>query len=868
MLLLDRKSGLAVWTVQLAGKDGLPTVWHEAGDFVVKIFATGSPKGTALTVVRISLVDGSVREEYVLPDVVVDVKEQGLENLVRFVDHADGAVKTSYLIVKPAGSSPIVTHRFGTRDAETQPQAVPAGGPRAMVFESGPSQFDKHVSIRLSDGGVLVVGVEASGRLKPTTQVDQRSKPMLATARTLGAAQSLLCLTYAQPWKSTLTFEVINIIDDKIEPFTFNFSARENGFPVQSFFEVGLKSGSSKYGFLVVFEDGSVNFYDTAGLVWKREESLSEVADAAFIDFAEEKLLVQDTAETDKGSTLNVYLHRLRLHLRSLTGIFALGRDQSAGECSSNSTGVKQIFRDVFGLRKLILFLSKSGKLVALDSESGAAVWERYIAMEAADANAISQTATVVGREILLVRSTAEQYPPIVTVVLTAKDAGKHFTITHNINAMDGIDFGATPMTIQAMELASAIILPEVDGADSLHVIALVDAAHNLRILPERAATANLVKDLAAKLVFFDAKVGADGVRGFRISANGGIRSPIPPVEAWQINFPEGERLAVVGEKPAYERVASIGRVLGDRSVLYKYLNPHVAVFGTVRDDPAAFSVYVVDTVKGAILYHAVHPGGGSNGNTGGLHIAQAENWVVYTFWNSGGPDASSLPEPAAAPPSDSEGAGKKKKKRKARRKGPVSKGQEVVALELYESGQPDSKLAPQSSYQLVRPYVIAQAYNFLTGIDALSITTTRSGITTREALVVTPAGQLLGISRRFLDPRRPTAALSADDKEEGLIPYQAALPFNPRDVASYTHKLLGIDSIKTAPAFLESTSLVLAYGLDVFFTRRMPSKAFDMLSEDFSRISLVATMVALVVGIFAARHFSNRKRLYDAFQT
>ena len=47
-----------------------------------------------------------------------------------------------------------------------------------------------------------------------------------------------------------------------------------------------------------------------------------------------------------------------------------------------------------------------------------------------------------------------------------------------------------------------------------------------------------------------------------------------------------------------------------------------------------------------------------------------------------------------------------------------------------------------------------------------------------------------------------------------------------------------------------------------------MPSKAFDVLSEDFSRISLVATTAALLVGIVVARQMSNRKRVYDAFQS
>lgn len=122
-------------------------------------------------------------------------------------------------------------------------------------------------------------------------------------------------------------------------------------------------------------------------------------------------------------------------------------------------------------------------------------------------------------------------------------------------------------------------------------------------------------------------------------------------------------------------------------------------------------------------------------------------------------------------------------------------------------------------------------------------------------------------MSRRILDPRRPTGPPTNEEKEEMLIPYQPALPLNPREMPSHLQDLVGVDRIKTAPAFLESTSLVLAYGLDIFFTRRTPSKAFDILSEDFSRLSLMATTLALVVGIVVARKFADSKKVKDAFR-
>jgi hypothetical protein len=72
-----------------------------------------------------------------------------------------------------------------------------------------------------------------------------------------------------------------------------------------------------------------------------------------------------------------------------------------------------------------------------------------------------------------------------------------------------------------------------------------------------------------------------------------------------------------------------------------------------------------------------------------------------------------------------------------------------------------------------------------------LSVTKTLTGISTRQLLgipifilVGLSGNQLLGISYRLLDPRRPIVA-TADDKEEGILPYYPHLQINPKDVMS-----------------------------------------------------------------------------------
>ena len=59
---------------------------------------------------------------------------------------------------------------------------------------------------------------------------------------------------------------------------------------------------------------------------------------------------------------------------------------------------------------------------------------------------------------------------------------------------------------------------------------------------------------------------------------------------------------------------------------------------------------------------------------------------------------------------------------------------------------------------------------------------------------------------------------------------------------------------VATTPANLESTSLLLAYGLDVFATRIQPSKAFDSLTDDFPYALLILITTFLLGAVVVLR--------------
>ncbi|EEB88316.1 hypothetical protein MPER_13913, partial [Moniliophthora perniciosa FA553] len=62
-------------------------------------------------------------------------------------------------------------------------------------------------------------------------------------------------------------------------------------------------------------------------------------------------------------------------------------------------------------------------------------------------------------------------------------------------------------------------------------------------------------------------------------------------------------------------------------------------------------------------------------------------------------------------------------------------------------------------------------------------------------------------------------------EQEEYLVQYDPLLPDDQRRVLSHNYEVAQIRNIITAPSLLESTSVVFAYGIDLFCTRVAPYK-------------------------------------------
>ncbi|RUS25985.1 hypothetical protein BC938DRAFT_471388 [Jimgerdemannia flammicorona] len=624
------------------------------------------------------------------------------------------------------------------------------------------------------------------------------------------------------------------------------------------------KNDAATFRLFLTTADGSVRFIAREGVEWSREEALADIVEAEFLDLPERHLYTQDHDElaeqpqlTEATNPLNRYILRWTTHLNELQYFpaWASARFSSAvASVSAASTLVTlkaqsslldsssvpaTIYRDTGGQRKFVISATRSGKVVAQDTGiKGKIAWARYFDGVRLD-------------RVIVVRASTVKFPPVVVAIGSGTDAKGHLT-THlyRLNALTGQDF--TTDTAQATQFPAATVLPFAakqvfrlpfeEPEERNHVLAVVDESTlQLHLYPSTAETQRQLVAFAPNFYFsLNDGIGGGALKGYQVlvgSENKDSKEvkPFGTEMLWNIEFPAGEEVVAFGEKNAHEKVASMGRVLGNRNVLYKYLNPHLLAVATYAEARSALTLYLVDLVKGAILYRASHlnAGGPSRGHT--VHIVQAENWVVYTFWV--------------------EGDGAKDSAR----------GQQVVTFELFESGFENERVPSVnfSSFNNLRPYVTAQAWIFPYTVSALGATTTRNGITARDFIFVTHTGHVIGINKRFIDPRRPiTSKPTNEEKEEMLIPYSPAIPDERRLFYSYNLQVLGVKRILSSPTLLESTSLVFAYGLDTYFTPVAPSKQFDVLSEDFSKTQLLLTMAALVIGIIVTRPMVRRKRV------
>ncbi|KAJ2805945.1 hypothetical protein H4R20_001886 [Coemansia guatemalensis] len=575
--------------------------------------------------------------------------------------------------------------------------------------------------------------------------------------------------------------------------------------------------------------------------VWLRDEALAHAQDMAFVDLPAPASPAEHAARATDPSVLPSPFARFVLHwvawaqtLRAwaLTG-FGLRRSAAtappAGTESGRLAPEPLAAGDHFGFSKLAVFGSSTGVVTAVGTQGGVRSWAHYVAH--------NDSPAAVERVIVTRRSLPVGGEPPVAVAV-GRGARNH-TVVAPLDALTGAPLADLGQHVMPFAYSRVLELPATDPESGQLLLGFVpvDGAPRLVLWPPTTSAARAFCALT-KPFFFEVgdDVGSTRVRGFRAVCPDAWAPDTPPEvdaqPAWSFDLPPGETLVAAARyEPGGYATALQGRVLGDRSVRYKYINPHLMTLATQGPDGVA--VYLIDRVSGRLLHSATHAAARVDKERPFLAV-QSESRVIYQLW------LDAIPAAAAAPP---------------------ARGFVTVVAELFESDRADERTTDSaiSSRDLRLPSVVTEAFAAPEPATALAVTRTRARIATRDVLFALSSGKLLALPDQLLDARRPLAP-SADEKAEGLLPYAAPLPLDPRRVVSHHNAVASVRRIVSHPTDLESTALVAAFGLDVFFTRLSPSGVFDQLAPTFSKANLVITTLALAVGCLLARPMVHRK--------
>ncbi|XP_026548989.1 ER membrane protein complex subunit 1-like, partial [Notechis scutatus] len=230
---------------------------------------------------------------------------------------------------------------------------------------------------------------------------------------------------------------------------------------------------------------------------------------------------------------------------------------------TKNEFNVDNLARDEFNLQKMIVIATASGKLFGIESSSGTILWKQFLQ----DVRPGSSF------KLMVQRTTAHfPHPPQCTLLVKDKESG--LSKLYVFNPIFGKWSQVTPPGLSRPILQS-ILLPIMDQ-DYAKVLLLIDDEYKVTVFPATKNVLRQLEEMGPSVTFYL----ADDKRGKLMGRR--LRRDLATEETWDITIPPDlQRIVTVKGKRANEHVHSQGRVMGDRSVLYKVRGRKQALFSS-----------------------------------------------------------------------------------------------------------------------------------------------------------------------------------------------------------------------------------------------------------------------------------------------
>ncbi|OQV24584.1 ER membrane protein complex subunit 1 [Hypsibius exemplaris] len=600
------------------------------------------------------------------------------------------------------------------------------------------------------------------------------------------------------------------------EALTFPFSTSHGSLESVTLLPSKDVANCIRPAFLFLTEGDVLGLFSQGKLAWKREEGLARLSVTAIVDLpiSDIEALVEEEFE-EKGSFPVRFTKRLVSQGLQLKKILELaGKRVMSGLRIGKYFHKEQLERDYFNTQKIIVSATESGKIFGLDSRNGDVVYSSLLKNFAKPKDRSIQ---------FYIQRTGAHAPFPSQSVLVGADKRTGNGLLYFFDCITGEQLDQ-PVTLNRPILQSGLI--PVMSSNHLEAIFVLDSDLNLSIYPENLDMPEITAFVKDSLHIFDVCSKTGVARGYRVKL---VNKAWKAVEVWSATLTTaGEAVLTVSPKRPHDFVHSQGRVLADRRVLYKYINPNlvaVTVQGTDEGKKPYLKIVGLDGITGRVVFSQVH-----RRARGPCHVVHSEHWVMYTYWNE------------------------------------KVRSNEIGVIEMYRGFEKPNQTYFSSLESFEKPELSSVAFKLPGFISAISDTVTVEGITHKNLIVALASGSVTQIPKVLLDPRRPMFPTQAE-REEGLIPYAPELPLVTENIINYYKKVYRIRGIKTAGAGLESISLVFTYGIDLFFTRVTPSALFDVLSDSFDYWILTVVMLVMTIASVIVRHMANTKALEQAWK-
>ncbi|MBA0853720.1 hypothetical protein Goshw_021233, partial [Gossypium schwendimanii] len=608
-----------------------------------------------------------------------------------------------------------------------------------------------------TDAATIFIRVIGEGKLEVVEKTNHET--VVSDALSISEGQQAFALVQHAGSNIHLTVKPAHDWDSNLLKESIKMD-QQRGFVHKVFINNYIRTDRS-HGFraLIVMEDHSLLLLQQGAIVWSREDGL-----ASIIDVTTSELPVEKAGVSVAKVELNLF-EWLKGHVLKLKGTLMLATPEDIAAIQYmrlKSSEKSKMTRDHNGFRKLLIALTRAGKLFALHTGDGRIVWS-HLLQSLHKSESCRQPIGLNLHQWQVPHHHALDENPSVLVVGRCGPSSDALGVLSLVDSYTGKEFSCLRLV---HSVAQVIPLPYTDSTEQrLHL--LIDADKHAHLYPKTPEAIDIFQSEFSNVYWYSVDDDNGIIKGYALktkcSGNVADEFCFDSRELWSIVLPsESEKIITTATRKLNEAVHTQAKLIADQDVMYKYISSNLIFvatvapkasgeIGSVTPEESWLVVYLIDTVTGRVLHRMTH-----HGSQGPVQAVLSENWVVYHYFNL-----------------------------RAHR-------YEMSVIEIYDQSRADNKdvwkllvgnhnlTSPVSSYSRAEVITKSQSYFFTHSLKAIAVTLTVKGITSKQLLIGTIGDQVLALDKRFLDPRRSVNPTQAE-REEGIIPLTDSLPIIPQ---------------------------------------------------------------------------------------